>query len=185
METRSLAVQAGSLLSEPQGKSKSLFKAAFNWYAFSFNYFSLTPKLNFGWTSRSFLSVFFFKIFFLIRLFLESLLNLLQYCFCSAVSVFWPWGLWAPSSPTLCTGRQISTTGPPRKALFTPCLAQSRFLLLYPWWKIAENNFVSVAYIRTIDFIALRWAKKTHKVLCGRMFIMVSSVTVNISKWLK
>jgi len=104
METRSLAVQAGSLLSEPQGKSKSLFKAALNWYAFPFNYFSLTSKLNFGWTSRTFLSVFFFlRFFFWYGLFLKSLLNLLQYCFCSAFQFFGleACGLLAPQPPAL------------------------------------------------------------------------------------
>lgn len=67
------------------------------------------------------------------KVFIESATILLLLC----VSVFWPWGLWAPSSPTPCTGRRISTTGRPRKSLFPPCLAQSRFLLLYLWWKIA------------------------------------------------
>ena len=51
-----------------------------------------------------------FLRFFLCRLFLKSLLNLLQCCFCF-MFFLWPWGMWDSSSPaqhwthTLCTGR--------------------------------------------------------------------------------
>ena len=48
---------------------------------------------------------FFFKMW---TIFFKSLLNLLQYCFCFYVLVFWPQGMWDFSSPTrdrTCTPR--------------------------------------------------------------------------------
>ena len=42
-----------------------------------------------------------FRFFYKIWTIFKSLLNLLQYCFCCFhVLVFWPWGMWYPSSTT-------------------------------------------------------------------------------------
>ena len=43
---------------------------------------------------------FFFLKMFLMWIFLKTLLNLLQYCFCFMFLIFWPWGMWDFSSPT-------------------------------------------------------------------------------------
>ena len=89
----------------------------------------------------------FFLRFFWCGLFLKSLSNLLQYCFCFMFWVFWPWGMWNLDSPT-------------RDWTRTPCIGRGGL----SHWTTREVPLVKVE-----DFHSGIWGDSQMKTSSGHM----------------